>query len=261
MIHASLVIAVKFGRYSLEVKKKLSVKIKQLYTLLIIRDAWRQLVNGSLFLFKTKQKASLYFTNWRHLSGIINKVYSDLTCSVLHFKSKEKPSPVEWIQCYNFIIRVYFRTQRNEITKQFWFMNSLCLFECKKCKNSRSRIIEVTLWINWYKLIFLSQEDCQHIDCFTLADNFVISRAAITTKFHNYYYEAFIRIICEYKVQQCNDWNSEHSLQYYFAMDDLVRASFRFNEDIIACNVGFFQLQVTSRVIGLSFFRYSCNYV
>jgi len=28
-----------------------------LYTLLIIPDAWRQLVDGSLFLFKTKQKA------------------------------------------------------------------------------------------------------------------------------------------------------------------------------------------------------------
>jgi len=37
--------------------------------------AWRQLVSGSLFLFKTKQKASLYFTYWRHISGIINKVY------------------------------------------------------------------------------------------------------------------------------------------------------------------------------------------
>jgi len=46
-----------------------------LYTLLIIPDAWRQLVKGSLFLFQTKQKASLYFTNWRHISGIINKVY------------------------------------------------------------------------------------------------------------------------------------------------------------------------------------------
>jgi len=43
--------------------------------LLIIPDVWRQLVNGSLFLFKTKQKASLYFTNWRHISAIINKVY------------------------------------------------------------------------------------------------------------------------------------------------------------------------------------------
>jgi len=49
-----------------------------LYTLLIILDAWRQLVNGSLFLFKTKQKASLYFTNWHHISGIINKVYNYL---------------------------------------------------------------------------------------------------------------------------------------------------------------------------------------
>jgi len=46
------------------------------YTLLIISDAWRQLVKGSLFLFKTKQKASLYFTNWRQISGIINKVYT-----------------------------------------------------------------------------------------------------------------------------------------------------------------------------------------
>jgi len=47
-----------------------------LYTLLIIPDAWRQLVNWYLFLFKTKPKASLYFTNWRHISGIINKVYT-----------------------------------------------------------------------------------------------------------------------------------------------------------------------------------------
>jgi len=49
---------------------------RSLYTLLIIPDAWPQWVSGSLFLFKTKQKASLYFTNWRHISGIINKVYT-----------------------------------------------------------------------------------------------------------------------------------------------------------------------------------------
>jgi len=51
------------------------VFLVSLYTLLIIPDAWREMVNGSLFLFKTKQKASLYFTNWRHISAIINKVY------------------------------------------------------------------------------------------------------------------------------------------------------------------------------------------
>jgi len=55
-----------------------------IYTLLIMPDAWRQMVNGSLFLFKTKQKASLYFTNWRHISGIINKVYK------FHFSRPEK---------------------------------------------------------------------------------------------------------------------------------------------------------------------------
>jgi len=43
----------------------------EVYTLFIIPDAWRQLVSGSLFLFKTIQKASLYFTYWRHISGII----------------------------------------------------------------------------------------------------------------------------------------------------------------------------------------------
>jgi len=46
-----------------------------LYILLRIPDAWRQLVSGSLFLFKTKQKVSLYFTYWRPISGIIYKVY------------------------------------------------------------------------------------------------------------------------------------------------------------------------------------------
>jgi len=35
-------------------------------------------VKESLFLFKTKQKAYLYFTNWRHISGIVNKVYREM---------------------------------------------------------------------------------------------------------------------------------------------------------------------------------------
>jgi len=58
---------------------------RSLYTLSIIPDAWRQLVKGSFFLFKTKQKPSLYFTNWCHISGIINKVYYIYTLFLLQF--------------------------------------------------------------------------------------------------------------------------------------------------------------------------------
>jgi len=56
---------------------------------------------GLCFYLKAKQKVSFYFTNWRHISGIINKVYTLLSpCVAIYFQCEV--AVIEYIK-YDFI--------------------------------------------------------------------------------------------------------------------------------------------------------------
>jgi len=72
-----------------------------IYTLLIIPEMWRQLVKYKEAICLVLNRNKDPFTNWRHASGIIYKVYNTFTIYIYNVTLKQLcPSPSPLKDCF-----------------------------------------------------------------------------------------------------------------------------------------------------------------